>query len=75
MRTISRGDIHRILEYLDAALTATRVTDHPALESTASWNVRMARAHLLSAAVGPIEVVEALPPYLQSTITLEGPPL
>jgi hypothetical protein len=56
MRTVSQSQIATILEYLDAASVALPPSPVPGIESTAAWNIRMARRWLYRAALGEIAI-------------------
>jgi hypothetical protein len=57
MRTINQFQVASILEYLDAAVAA--LPPSPALESTAAWNIRMARKRLYAVALADVAVEPA----------------
>lgn len=56
MRTISQHQMATILEYLDAASAALPPSPLPGLESSAAWNIRMARRWLYRAALAEVAI-------------------
>ena len=66
MPTLSKHEMISILSYLDDAAAALPASTVPGLETTAAWNLRIARRRLYEAAVGEV-TVEALPPAANET--------
>lgn len=53
---INKYAMRSILEYLDAALAASRQSDGPMIEGHAAWNIRMARTRLYEASIADVAV-------------------